>query len=298
MAEICHLIRIQADIVSTFQALTSNNAIAQWFTTTKCSSWTAGSSVVWFDDTVMTISEIVEYELLRLNVISGGGWDGTEIGFLLEQLDDDRTLVRFDHTKWNEVSDHMRDCSVSWAYFLESLKQFLETGVGTPEDPSSSHGSCVISNSNLNYGEIFTLQLAAFVDEARLYKTPEVPALIESFDEFGERLSVSNSWVARDCGRLIGAVSLRSKQGIPEVERLMVAPDRRGEGVGSLLMKKVEMASRESGQSMLKLVVGDLAQSNQQIYEHLGWVRSSTSVLEGSSSVVLHTMTKLLDRPV
>jgi len=40
MAEICHLIRIQADIVSTFEALTFNRAIALWFTVTQCSSWT------------------------------------------------------------------------------------------------------------------------------------------------------------------------------------------------------------------------------------------------------------------
>jgi len=134
MAQICHLVRIRADIVSTFEALTSNSSIAQWFTSTECSSWTVGSSVVWFEDTTMTTTEIVEHELVHFSVVSGSGWDGTDIIFSLEQLDDGRTIVRFDHTKWNEVSDHLRDCSVSWAYFLESLKQYLETGVGTPED--------------------------------------------------------------------------------------------------------------------------------------------------------------------
>jgi len=104
------------------------------------------------------------------------------------------------------------------------------------------------------------------------------------------------SWITRDCGRLIGAVSLRCDRETPAVERLMVAPDRRGEGVGSQLMKAVEIASREWGFSTLQLIVGDLAINNQRIYEHLGWIRTDTSHLEGDASVVLHTMTKSLDR--
>ena len=34
------------------------------------------------------------------------------------------------------------------------------------------------------YGQVFTLQRASFVDEARIYETPFVPALDETFDEF------------------------------------------------------------------------------------------------------------------
>jgi len=148
-----------------------------------------------------------------------------------------------------------------------------------------------------DYGEMFTLQRAAFVDEARLYGTPEVPALIESFDKFAGRLSLSKSWIARDGGRVIGAVSLCSRMAEPEVERLMVAPDRRGEGIGSLLMKTVERASLDLGHSTLQLVVGDLAKNNQRMYERLGWKWSSTSSLNGNSEVILHTLMKRLNQP-
>ena len=50
-------------------------------------------------------------------------------------------------------------------------------------------------------GAVFTLQRAAFVDEARLYDTPFVPALDETLDELTARLDQSESLVAVDEGR-------------------------------------------------------------------------------------------------
>ena len=50
-----------------------------------------------------------------------------------ETLARSRTVVRFDHLGWPEVTDRFRDCSMSWAYFLESLRSLLEEGRGTPE---------------------------------------------------------------------------------------------------------------------------------------------------------------------
>lgn len=88
-----------------------------------------------------------------------------------------------------------------------------------------------------DYGQVFTLQRASFVDEARIYETPFVPALDETFDEFIARMDASTSWVAAHDGRIVGAISLRTyRRGIPSVERLMVAPDCRGQGISSVLL--------------------------------------------------------------
>ena len=46
--------------------------------------------------------------------------------------------VRFDHLGWAEVTDLFRDCSMSWAYFLESLRTLIEEGRGTPESFDSA----------------------------------------------------------------------------------------------------------------------------------------------------------------
>ena len=142
-------------------------------------------------------------------------------------------------------------------------------------------------------GEIFTLQRAAFVDEARLYETAFVPALDETVDEFTERMQASNSWAAMQGNRIVGAVSLRTGRcGVANVERLMVAPDCRGQGISSVLLQVVEDAARLAGRQSLQLTVGELATNNRAIYRHLGWVEESSEYLVGFEHVLLHVMVK------
>lgn len=66
----------------------------------------------------------------------------TDIVFEFEKRAD-ATLVRFDHSGWPATTDFMRDCSMSWAYFLESLKLYLETGEGTPEGVAPPCGAVI-----------------------------------------------------------------------------------------------------------------------------------------------------------
>lgn len=146
-----------------------------------------------------------------------------------------------------------------------------------------------------DHGAIFTLQRASFVDEARLYGTPHVPALDETLEALTERLSRSTSWVAEVDGRIVGAVSLRSyRLGGPDIERLMVAPDMRGQGIASVLLAVAEDHARSLGQERVQLIVGDLAEANRAIYEHLGWRHVSTEPLEAFPDVIVHTMAKAL----
>lgn len=149
--------------------------------------------------------------------------------------------------------------------------------------------------SSADYGEVFTLQRAAFVDEARLYETPYVPALDETFEELTSRLNDSTSWVATLGERIVGAVSVRNhRDAIPDVERLMVAPDCRGQGIASVLLNTAEDHARQQGHPVVQLIVGDLATDNRALYRHLGWVEQNTDRLAGFDHVILHTMTKQL----
>ena len=46
--------------------------------------------------------------------------------------DSDMTLLVFGHRNWREPGEFMAHCSMKWAVFMLSLRQFAETGTGQP----------------------------------------------------------------------------------------------------------------------------------------------------------------------
>ncbi len=58
-------------------------------------------------------------------------WIGTEVTFGLKQ-EGEYSIVNFSHSKWREAVEFTAHCSMKWATFLLSLKQFLEHGSGLP----------------------------------------------------------------------------------------------------------------------------------------------------------------------
>ena len=141
-------------------------------------------------------------------------------------------------------------------------------------------------------GELYSLQRAAFVDEAMLYDTPHVPALDESFDDFATRHGESTTLVAIDGARIVGAVSLRRYVALFDVERLMTAPDRRGEGVATALMAHVDAYLAALGEAGVQLIVGDIAVDNQRLYERLGYIRTARWESDEFPGLILLRMTK------
>ncbi|HEX7845252.1 MAG TPA: SRPBCC domain-containing protein, partial [Chitinophagaceae bacterium] len=58
-------------------------------------------------------------------------WIGTDITFELSQQDDQVILI-FGHRNWKEPIEFMAHCSMKWAVFLLSLREYVETGKGKP----------------------------------------------------------------------------------------------------------------------------------------------------------------------
>ena len=58
-------------------------------------------------------------------------WIGTTLAFDLSPSDDE-TVVMFSHADWSDSSEFMAHCSARWAYFLLSMRSYVETGRGTP----------------------------------------------------------------------------------------------------------------------------------------------------------------------
>ena len=58
-------------------------------------------------------------------------WIGTNFVFDLEEKDGE-TILRFEQKNWKDETDFFASCNYQWAHYMRSLKQYCETGNGTP----------------------------------------------------------------------------------------------------------------------------------------------------------------------
>ncbi|HEX6707148.1 MAG TPA: SRPBCC domain-containing protein [Albitalea sp.] len=141
MKDIVHRVGIKAPIAKVYDALSTIEGLARWWTTTTTGSSRIGGDVAFrfhtetgdeiggFD---MEVLELVPEQKVRWRVKAGPAeWVGTDIEFLLSRQDD-YTIVMFGHRKWREEVEFMAHCSTKWATFLLSLRDLVETGKGRP----------------------------------------------------------------------------------------------------------------------------------------------------------------------
>ena len=135
--EIWHEILINASPSHLYAALTDVNKIAHWWTTD-----VRGESVIdkqlefrfsGFCAAVMTVTALRPGELVHWRVVSGGSedWINTELEFKIFRHQG-RTFLHLRHSGWKEDAKAFPHCSLGWAIFLLSLKEFVETGKGRP----------------------------------------------------------------------------------------------------------------------------------------------------------------------
>lgn len=80
----------------------------------------------------MEVLELDPAGHVRWRVTDGPAeWIGTEIDWALSRTDE-YTIVLFKHEGWREPVEFMHHCSTKWALFLMSLKEYVETGHGSP----------------------------------------------------------------------------------------------------------------------------------------------------------------------
>ena len=140
MIDIIHRIGIRAPIADVYRAVATVDGVAGWWT-----KETTGESNVGDTVTVAFVDDGVEkghmdLDILRLDpskevlwrVTAGPPeWVGTDIGFNLSQ-EGEHTIVLFGHRNWREAVEFTAHCSMKWATFLLSLRDFVESGKGSP----------------------------------------------------------------------------------------------------------------------------------------------------------------------
>ena len=141
MVDIVHRVGIKAPASKVYDALSSIDGLAGWWTQATSGDAKVGGTLGFrfrtengdeiggFD---MDVIELRPDEQVRWRVKDGPQeWIGTDIEFTLSRQDD-YTIVRFGHRKWREEGEFMGHCSTKWATFLLSLRDLVETGRGRP----------------------------------------------------------------------------------------------------------------------------------------------------------------------
>jgi GNAT superfamily N-acetyltransferase len=116
--------------------------------------------------------------------------------------------------------------------------------------------------------EVMVLQRCCWVSEAISNNDLTIPPLRESLEQV--RAWMPDAWVLREDGRLIGAVRASLDGEVWKIGRLMVAPDRQGEGLGGLLLRHAE-SHAPAAAAWHELFTGVASVGNLGRYRHAGY---------------------------
>ena len=139
MPDIMHLLTIKAPADQVYQALATQDGVRNWWARdTQLDATEGGRGRFAFNDcqvvTTVRIDELEPASRVAWTVLESpapGGWPGTTISFGLEQVEGG-TKLRFAHRGFAKADDGYAIVTTGWAYFMVSLKYYVETGTGAP----------------------------------------------------------------------------------------------------------------------------------------------------------------------
>ena len=138
MPDIRHRVAISAPLDDVYEAIATTKGLSEWWTRDGVRGESSeGSRLQFFfgqpkPAAVMEVTRLDPDGHVRWECVEGADqWVGTNLVFDLAG-NDDETVVLFSHADWREPGEFMAHCSARWAYFLLSLKSYLEIGKGTP----------------------------------------------------------------------------------------------------------------------------------------------------------------------
>lgn len=119
-------------------------------------------------------------------------------------------------------------------------------------------------------GEILTLQRAAYVTTAQLYRDPFLPPLLETCQDVAEAIRSQIVLAAVDGHRIVGSARIRIEGPVGHMGRLVVAPDRAGARLGVRLVKALQDHAPPSVRRF-ELFTGSLSTRHIALYWLLGF---------------------------
>ncbi|HEX6177878.1 MAG TPA: SRPBCC domain-containing protein [Thermoanaerobaculia bacterium] len=141
MVDITHRIGITSSATQVYDALTSLRGLSNWWTEEVQGDGKLGGRIDFAfragngdlkGRMVMEVQQLVDQRDVRWRCVEGPDeWVGTDVTFELSEQGD-QTILLFGHRNWREAVEFTSHCSMKWATFLLSLREYVETGSGRP----------------------------------------------------------------------------------------------------------------------------------------------------------------------
>lgn len=135
MPNISHSISTSADVTQAMSAITSLEGLSKWWTTDTTGDPLKGGIIAFRfggGGPDMSVETVTENEVIWKCVSGPEEWLGTTIEFCFQEKESDSTALYFTHRGWAGETPFHYHCSMKWASFLLSLKEYLELGQGRP----------------------------------------------------------------------------------------------------------------------------------------------------------------------
>ncbi|NVK22562.1 MAG: SRPBCC domain-containing protein [Kangiellaceae bacterium] len=146
MATIYHKVGVKASTDAIYEALTTDQGLSGWWTSTTDGAGDVGSIINFrFNEIVVQfeVAELVPNKKVvwKHHADMPEAWTPTHVSFELEQTDE-QVFIHFKQYDWEEETPFFAHCNLKWAVFLLSLKDLLEKGQGQPfpNDVQIDHG--------------------------------------------------------------------------------------------------------------------------------------------------------------
>jgi uncharacterized protein YndB with AHSA1/START domain len=141
MVNIIHRIGIRSTSDKVYKAVSTVEGVSNWWTEEVEGDGEAGGKIQFTFRTTtgdikgqmrMEVKELIPQQRVHWRCVEGPDeWIGTNITFDLSEQDNQIILI-FGHRNWRESVEFMAHCSMKWAVFLLSLRDYVETGKGKP----------------------------------------------------------------------------------------------------------------------------------------------------------------------
>jgi ribosomal protein S18 acetylase RimI-like enzyme len=116
---------------------------------------------------------------------------------------------------------------------------------------------------------ILQLQKLAFYSEAEFYGDFDIPPLTQTLEELTKDFTSKSFFKVEIQNQIVGSVRGYKIGDTCHIERLIVHPDYQGKGIGTVLMKQIELCFDDA--QRFELFTGYKSERNIKLYQRLGY---------------------------